>query len=176
MQADEASLIAAARAGDMRAYGSLVDLHQGAVRAFLRRLVGEAADADDIAQEAFARGWEILHRYDGKAALRSFICGIAYQYWKRGRRSFVRRAQRDAAYDAAAQLQAEIAPNPEAKLALRRAMDALPQDQRAALAMCIGQDFTHAEAAAALSLPLGTIKSHVTRGLAKLRDALGATP
>jgi RNA polymerase sigma-70 factor (ECF subfamily) len=59
------------------------------------------------------------------------------------------------------------------RLALRRAMDELPDDQRAALALCLGQDFTHAEAAEILKLPLGTVKSHVTRGRARLQAALG---
>jgi RNA polymerase sigma-70 factor (ECF subfamily) len=52
-------------------------------------------------------------------------------------------------------------------------MDELPDDQRAALALCLGQDFTHAEAAEILKLPLGTVKSHVTRGRARLQAALG---
>jgi len=49
----------------------------------------------------------------------------------------------------------------------------LPEDQRAALALCIGQEFTHGEAAEILGLPLGTVKSHVIRGRARLQAALG---
>jgi RNA polymerase sigma-70 factor (ECF subfamily) len=59
------------------------------------------------------------------------------------------------------------------RLALRRAMDELPVDQRAALALCLGQDFTHQEAAEVLNLPLGTVKSHINRGRARLQAALG---
>jgi RNA polymerase sigma-70 factor (ECF subfamily) len=54
-------------------------------------------------------------------------------------------------------------------------MDDLPEDQRASLALCLGQDFTHAEAAEILGLPLGTVKSHVTRGRARLQAAMGIT-
>jgi RNA polymerase sigma-70 factor (ECF subfamily) len=52
-------------------------------------------------------------------------------------------------------------------------MDDLPEDQRAVLALCLGQDFTHMEAAEVLKLPLGTVKSHVARGRARLQAALG---
>lgn len=174
--AEEARLVGLARGGDMRAFGRLVDAHQPAVRAFLRRLVGSYADADDLAQDAFARTWEVLHRYDGRSPLRSFVCGVAYQYWRRGRRAEGRRLARDTAY---AQLEDEHhdAPrNTPERLALRRAMEELPPDQRAVLALCLGQDFTHQEAAEALKLPLGTVKSHISRGKARLHAALGLAP
>jgi RNA polymerase sigma-70 factor (ECF subfamily) len=170
---EEARLIGLARNGDMRAFGRLVDAHQPAVRAFLRRLVGSHADADDLAQEAFARTWEVLHRYDGGSRLRTFICGVAFQYWRRARRAQSRRQAREDAYAELVDTACEPQSHAGARLALRRAMDELPEDQRAALALCLGQDFTHAEAAEALGLPLGTVKSHVTRGRARLQAALG---
>src|SRR5690606_2839900 len=61
-RAEEARLIGLARGGDLRAFGRLVDAHQAPVRAFLRRLSGNIADADDLAQEAFARTWQVLDR------------------------------------------------------------------------------------------------------------------
>jgi RNA polymerase sigma-70 factor (ECF subfamily) len=51
-------------------------------------------------------------------------------------------------------------------------MASLPFDQRAAVALCLAQGFSHSEAAEALGLPLGTVKSHVARGRAKLIEAL----
>lgn len=171
--AEETRLVGLARRGDMRAFGSLVDAHQPAVRAFLRRLVGSYADADDLAQEAFARTWEVLDRYDGSSRLRTFICGVAFQYWRRARRAQSRRQAREDAYAELADTETEPPARAAARLALRRAMDDLPEDQRAVLALCLGQDFTHAEAAEALGLPLGTVKSHVTRGRARLQAALG---
>jgi len=172
---EEARLIGLARSGDMRAFGLLVDAHQGAVRAFLRRLVGNHADADDLAQDAFARTWEVLNRYDGSSSLRTFICGVAFQYWRRARRSRSRSQARENAYAELADTQSEPAPRAAQRLALRKAMDNLPEDQRAALALCLGQDFTHAEAAEVLGLPLGTVKSHVMRGRARLQAAMGIT-
>lgn len=171
--AEEARLIGLARGGDARAFGQLVDAHQAAVRAFLRRLVGAYADADDLAQEAFARTWEVLHRFDGASSLRTFICDVAFQYWRRVRRSTSRRLEREGSYAELADTQTEPPARAAARLAQRRAMDDLPEDQRAVLALCLGQDFTHAEAAEILKLPLGTVKSHVTRGRARLQQAMG---
>lgn len=171
---EEARLIGLARAGDFAAFGRLVDMHQAAVRAFLRRLTGNHADADDLAQEAFARTWEVLYRFDGTSSLSTFICGVAFQYWRRARRAQSRRQVRETVYADLSDIRTEEAPGRAAqRLALRKAMEALPEDQRAALALCLGQDFTHAEAAEILGLPLGTVKSHVNRGRARLQAALG---
>jgi RNA polymerase sigma-70 factor (ECF subfamily) len=170
--AEEGRLVELARAGDLAAFGRLVDAHQNAVRAFLRRLIGNHADADDLAQEAFTRAWEVLDRFDGGSNLRTFICGVAYQYWRRARRAAARRRAREDAYAELADAETEPLARAAQRLALRKAMDDLPQDQRAALALCLGQDFTHAEAAHVLGLPLGTVKSHVTRGRARLQAAL----
>lgn len=174
-QQTEARLVERARAGDMRAFGDLVDASQAPVRAFMRRLCGDADDADDLTQEAFARAWEVLDKFDGRSRLRAFVCGIAYKYWLRRRRSDARRAAREQAYADLGETDAAPQPDTARKLALRRAMDDLPQDQRAALALCLGAEFTHAEAAEALGLPLGTVKSHVNRGRARLQAALGVT-
>jgi len=170
---EEARLVALARQGDMHAYARLVDAHQGAVRAFLRRLVGNYADADDLAQEAFARTWEVLYRYDGRSSLRTFICGVAFQYWRRARRAGARRQAREDAYAGLSDTETRSDARMAQRLALRRAMEELPEDQRAALALCLGQDFTHQEAAEVLNLPLGTVKSHINRGRARLQEALG---
>ncbi|MBY0562574.1 MAG: sigma-70 family RNA polymerase sigma factor [Hyphomonadaceae bacterium] len=171
--AEEARLVRLARNGDMRAYGQLVDANQSAVRAFLRRLTGNAADADDLAQDAFARTWEVLARYDGGSRLRTFICGVAFQYWRRARRAGARRMAREDAYAMLEDGASDPHDRSAQRLALRRAIDELPEDQRAVLALCLGQEFTHAEAAEALKLPLGTVKSHVQRGRARLQAALG---
>ncbi|MGE0739892.1 MAG: RNA polymerase sigma factor [Hyphomonadaceae bacterium] len=170
--AEEARLIGLARGGDLAAFGKLVDANQAAVRAFLRRLVGSYADADDLSQDAFTRTWEVLDRFDGASRLRTFVCGVAYQYWRRKRRASARRQAREDAYAALADTETEPPARAAQRLALRKAMDDLPQDQRAALALCLGQDFTHAEAADVLGLPLGTVKSHVTRGRARLQAVL----
>jgi RNA polymerase sigma-70 factor (ECF subfamily) len=167
---EEAQLIAAARTGDMRAFGRLVDAHQVAVRGFLRRLLRNAGDAEDIAQEAFVRAFEALVGFDGRARFRTFVCGIAYRVWRDQNRAWFRARARDQAY---ADATARDGIDADLNLALRQALDSLPQGQRAAVALCLGGEFSHEEAAAALQMPLGTVKSHVARGRARLRQMLG---
>ena len=62
---------------------------------------------------------------------------------------------------------------PADRIALDRALAALAPAERACVALCLAQDWSHAEASAALGLPLGTVKSHVARGRARLLAALG---
>ena len=62
----------------------------------------------------------------------------------------------------------------EDRIALADAMAQLPDDQRAAVALCLGEGFSHSEAAVILKLPLGTVKSHVTRGRERLLARVGA--
>jgi RNA polymerase sigma-70 factor (ECF subfamily) len=168
---EEAQLIAAARAGDMRAFGKLVDAHQIAVRGFLRRLMRSTGDAEDVAQEAFVRAFDALARFDGRARFRTFVCGIAYRVWRDQNRAWFRARTRESAYSEAITAGAGV--DADLKLALRQAMETLPEAQRAAVALCLGAEFSHEEAAAALQLPLGTVKSHVARGRARLRQVLG---
>ena len=82
---------------------------------------------------------------------------------------------RDQAYVETRTWDVGVATEPAAKTALRRAMEALPADQRAAVALCLAADFSHAEAADVLNLPLGTIKSHVNRGRSKLLELMGGS-
>jgi len=143
--------------------------HQQAVRSFLRRTLGNLADAEDVAQETFLAAWARLWRYRGQASFRSWLCAIA---WKKALTLQRSRGRERRRHD---QLETPepAAAGPDARLDLDRALAALPDDQRAAVALCLGGGFSHAEAADALGLPLGTIKSHVQRGRAKLLQVLG---
>ena len=167
---DEARLIAAARAGDGGAFAELVARHQQALRGFLRRTVGHWGDADDLAQEAFVVAWSRLVRFEGRSSFRTWVCGIGYRIARDAERAHRRAQARDADWLDA---QSESDPAPlEDRIALAEAMAALPQDQRAALALCLGEGFSHAEAAEVLHMPLGTVKSHVNRGRERLLQAL----
>src|SRR5262245_23414815 len=155
---DEARLIAAARRGDARAFAALVDANQQAVRGFLRRFCGIWADADDIAQEAFVIAWRKLARFEGRSSFRSWVSGIGYRIARDARRSHARSARRDADWRAEQERETSEAAPMEDRIALADAMAALPADQRAAVALCLGEGFSHPEAAAILHLPLGTVK------------------
>lgn len=169
---EEERLIALARSGDSRAFALLVGAHQQAVRGFLRRFTGHWADADDIAQEAFVTAWRKLARFEGKSSFRSWVSGIAFRVARDSRRAHGRAQARDTDWLAQQDHDdAEAAPL-EDRIALARAMTLLPEEQRAAVALCLGEGFSHSEAAAILKLPLGTVKSHVTRGRERLLAAL----
>jgi len=169
-------LVEAARRGSDAAFERIVARHQAAVRGFLRRLGGDPSDADDLAQESFVAAWRELDRFRGQSSVRSWLCGIAYRKHLSQRRSQRRSGERDAAFAAASALATSgkdgAASDAGDRLDLARAMADLPIEQRAAVSLCLAADFSHAEAAAALKLPLGTVKSHVTRGRGKLLAAL----
>ncbi|MGQ0531676.1 MAG: RNA polymerase sigma factor [Caulobacteraceae bacterium] len=168
---DEARLISRARKGDSRAFAALVDAHQQAVRGFLRRFAGHWAGADDIAQEAFVTAWSKLDRFEGRSSFRSWVSGIGFRIARDARRAHGRSQERDADW-LAEQEEGESEAPIEDRIALQRAMAELPDDQRAAVALCLGEGFSHSEAAEILKLPLGTVKSHVMRGRERLLGAL----
>jgi RNA polymerase sigma factor (sigma-70 family) len=168
-------LVQRARAGSAAAFSALVQRHQQAVRAFARRMGGDLMEADDLAQEAFVTAWSRLAHFDGRASFRAWVCGIVYRKALTGRRGALRGMARDQAYLETRTWNVGVATEPAAKTALRRAMEELPADQRAAVALCLAADFSHAEAADVLNLPLGTIKSHVNRGRSKLLELMGGS-
>ena len=172
MADDDSALIDGIREGSERAFNTLIDRHQQAVRSFLRRLLGNAADADDMAQDTFITAWTDARAYRGDATVRSWLCGIAWRKAKSAQRSWVRRRTRDAAHhEQMSSGELDGAPI-EDRMAVKRALLALPLEQRAAVTLCLVCGFSHPEAAAIIGIPLGTVKSHVSRGRDKLREAL----
>jgi RNA polymerase sigma-70 factor (ECF subfamily) len=170
----EAAWARKAQAGSADAFAQLVRLHQQALRAFLRRLTGGHAEADDLAQETFVFAWEKIHRFDPARPFRSWLFGIAWRKYSEQRRGWRRLLARETAY--ADSLESAAPGEPGLTLDLAAACASLPPEQRAAVLLCLGCDFTHAEAAEALVLPLGTVKSHIARGRVKLVAFLGESP
>jgi len=170
--ATDAELVRRARAGSDAAFARLVERHQAAVRGFLRRTLGGGwAEADDVAQDALLAAWTSLRSLKDPHGVRSWLCGIAWRKAQDRIRGSRRGAARDAAWIAAADLPAAV--SHEDRLAMADALQTLGPDVRACVALCLADGWTHAEAAGALGLPLGTVKSHVARGRARLLKALG---
>lgn len=169
---DEA-LVAAAQGGSTEAFSRLVERHQQPLRAFLRRACGDWAMADDLAQETFLAAWSRIGRLKAGSSVRAWLCGTGYNKHLSALRSAGRERARAIRYEE------DRAPRPEAapedRLALEAAMADLPAEQRACVALCLAADFSHAEAAEALDMPLGTVKSHISRGRARLLEALGVS-
>jgi RNA polymerase sigma-70 factor (ECF subfamily) len=170
---DEA-LVAAAQSGSTEAFARLVERHQQALRAFLRRACGDWAEADDLAQETFLTAWRSIGRLKAGVSVRAWLCGIGYNKHLTARRSGARDRTRAQRYEFERQgfQSGGVA---EDRLALEAAMMVLPVEQRACVALCLAAEFSHTEAAEALGLPLGTVKSHVSRGRARLLQALGGS-
>ena len=162
----------AARAGSQAAFARLVERHQAALRGFLRRAHGWA-EADDIAQEALVTAWSKLNRLRDDAGFRPWLFGIAWKKAQTAARGARRSAVRDHDWAATEEQTAADGLGPEDRLALEAALAQLSPEQRAAVTLCLAEGWSHGEAAEALGLPLGTVKSHVARGRDRLLASLG---
>jgi RNA polymerase sigma-70 factor (ECF subfamily) len=160
-------LVALAVTGDRAAFGELVRRHGSAVRALLRRM-GAAPDlADDLAQDAFLAAFEQIAEFRGEGTFQAWVKRIAA-------RAYVRRWRKGAREALAADPPEASAPAPDhaGAIDLDAALAGLSPAERMCVSLCYGAGLSHTEAAAALNTPLGTVKSHVKRGLDKLRDRL----
>jgi RNA polymerase sigma-70 factor (ECF subfamily) len=173
--AHDIDLAARAAAGERRAFGELVRRHGSAVRGLLRRLGADPALADDLAQDAFLAAFEQVSDFRGEGTFQAWVKRIAA-------RLYVKRWRRDARTDVMA-----VLPEPEPRhgggeggaadrIDLDDALNTLSAAERMCVSLCYGGGLSHAEAADALNTPLGTVKSHVKRGLDKLRERLAWAP
>lgn len=167
--AAEAGLIALARRGDDSAFDELVRRRQTWIRGLLRRWSGDAQLADDLAQEAFVRAWKNLRRLESPAAFGGWLRQIALNVWL----DFARRRN----VPMAALEDGDMAGEPvvldvASGIDLERALAALRPPERLCIVLAIAEGMSHAEVARATGIPLGTVKSHIARGTAKLRTLL----
>ena len=162
--------------GDALAFTALVRRHQSPVRSFLRRVSGDAGLADDLAQETFLKAHAALASWRGERAMTPWLLSIAWRLWLSDRRKV--RNQREVVDDeagaAAATPRGAERTSRDAERDVQRALMTLSEDERACIAVCFQDELTHEEAAVALGMPLGTVKSHLARGKAKLRTVLAA--
>jgi RNA polymerase sigma-70 factor (ECF subfamily) len=165
------SLVRRAAAGNAAAFDALVRAHQSKVRGFLRRLTrGDAALADDLAQETFLEAWRKITQYRADGPLVAWLCGIAWSRFLMERRKRKEEPLGEADDPSPSDPQGVS----DARLDLERAMARLSAPERAALTLCFALGHSHGEAAEILGLPLGTVKSHVLRGREKLKAMLEA--
>lgn len=156
---------------DRRAFEQLMRRHQGMVRAQLRRLLhGDQARADDLAQETFLLAWRKLDQFRGEARFSTWLYRIAYSCFLQARRKGSSVAD-DINRDTPDQ---RISPPDAADLRLdvERAMRRLSAAEHEVLLHVVQLGLSHDEAAYVLAMPLGTVKSHMNRGKARLRALL----
>ncbi len=182
--AAETALVERARDGDREAYGALVRRYQDVAYRTAYVIVGGTGEAEDVAQEAFVKAYLALGGFRPGAPFRPWLLRIVANEARNRRRAAGRRAalalrvERD-------RPSGDAAPSPEAAVladerrqALLAAVDRLRDDDRRIIACRFFLELTEAETADALAIPRGTVKSRLSRAMARLRDGLagGAAP
>ena len=164
-------LILAARSGDKTAFGRLVELNQSPLRSFLRSLSNQDADlADDLAQDTFITAYRQMSSYRGEGIFLSWLMGIAYRQFLQYARKKKRRRE---LLEGNNGLQRYSLPEQGTlTIDLERALLHLSLQEKTAVLLNSREGFTHSEVASIMELPLGTVKSHITRGRDKLKNIL----
>jgi RNA polymerase sigma-70 factor, ECF subfamily len=172
-------LVQSIAAGDQIALHALYERAHRPVFTLIMRITAKRETAEELTIDVFHDVWRGASRYD--AAKGTVLGWIMNQARSRAidRLRFESRMKRS--HDGDVQPQAEVAADPRDVLelreqaeSLREALAALTPDERQAIETTFFDGLTHAEAAARLNQPLGTIKTRIRSGLHKLRYALAA--
>jgi RNA polymerase sigma factor (sigma-70 family) len=148
---------------DHHAFAELVRNHQSTVRGLLRNLTrGDAATADDLAQETFLRAYKNIRSFRGEAKFSTWLYRIAYNCFREDARK-----RKELVGIDESQLEAE--PDPQTV-----DLQLLPLHERSAVVLCCQNGLSHDEASRVLDIPLGTVKTNVLRGREKLKKMLSA--
>ncbi|HEX5589357.1 MAG TPA: sigma-70 family RNA polymerase sigma factor [Candidatus Limnocylindrales bacterium] len=163
------------------AYEELVRRYQDvAVRT--AHLIAPSGDADDAAQEAFVKAWVALPRFRPEAPFRPWLLRIVANEARNRRRSAGRReglairATADRPSDDAAPSPEAAALAAERRAILLEAVNRLRDDDREVIAARYFLDLSEAETAEVLGIARGTVKSRLSRAIARLRDHIPGEP
>ena len=175
---DDGELIRLAQDGDVRAYERLVERYRDVAFRSACLIARNAADAEDAAQDAFVKAYYALARFRTSEPFRPWILRIVANEARNRRRSAGRRerlalrvAERRGPGDAAPSPDAAVLAD-EVRLALLAALDEVPERERLVIAHRYLLDLSETETARVLGIRPGTVKSRLSRGLRRLRDAL----
>jgi len=178
---EELALARAFVAGDEPALRSAYDRWGGLVHAYCVRSLASRADAEEATAQVFVNAWRGRVGFDpDRGSLASWLIGIA----RRAVADAHQRAAREQALRAALEQVRPVDHDPGPDTLVERLVvaDALAQlrpEQRRAVELAFYDGLTHAQVASTMGLPLGTVKTHIRRGLAVLRRRLevdGAAP
>jgi RNA polymerase sigma-70 factor, ECF subfamily len=182
---EDSMLISRSQAGDRSAFNALVQKHHGRAYQYAYRLTRNADEASDIVVEAFLRVFNALHNFKGQSSFVTWLYRIMTNcYLDHKKRD---KSKRNVSLEAALQTESgeltrqlvDPAPSPHdetEKDALTIRMDhavaQLPEFQRAMIVMYHSEMMSYEEIAAALDLPVGTVKSRLNRARLSLRELL----
>jgi RNA polymerase sigma-70 factor (ECF subfamily) len=176
----DADAIERATRGDQTALADLYDRHARPIYSLALRILRDAAEAEDIVQDVFTQAWRQASRYDAaRGGVAAWLLNLA-----RSRaidRLRARRARPESPFDRPPDdiISTKVSPPDLETLQreqidrVRLALGALPLVQRVAIELAYYEGLTHAEIAAELEQPIGTVKTRIRLGMIKLRDALG---
>jgi len=163
-------------AGEPDAVQECIDRYGNLVWTIARRFTRSASEAEDAVQEVFIDLWKSAGRFDpGRSTEAAFVAMVA----RRRLIDHLRRAERRPqtteipdGYEIAGMDADQVETNADAALAAR-ALEKIKPEQRSVLMMSVYHGMTHAQIVEETGLPLGTVKSHIRRGLAEVRRLLG---
>jgi RNA polymerase sigma-70 factor (ECF subfamily) len=172
-------LVERARRGDAIAFGELVARYQDLAFRVAYTVIGDVAEAEDAAQEAFIKAYYALSRFRVGAPFRPWLLQIVANQARNQRRAGGRRGALAVRATAEGRPSEDAAPSPEAgalveerRQALLRAVDGLREEDRLVVAYRYFFDLSEADMAGALGCARGTVKSRLSRALGRLRQAL----
>ncbi|MBC8025005.1 MAG: sigma-70 family RNA polymerase sigma factor [Steroidobacteraceae bacterium] len=167
-KAADTLVIALACAGDDSAFAEVIRRRQTRVRKFMYHLCRQTALGDDLAQQVFITAWRSLKRLRSAAAFDGWLKKIMVSVWLQE----VRRGKLATISDVDLEDLAVRHDSTVARMDLDAALSALPPDMRLCVVLAYNEGLSHPEIVALTSLPLGTVKSHIARGAARLRETL----
>lgn len=166
--------------GDQEALGRLYDATSSSVHGLARRILRDAPAAEEVTVEVYTQAFQQAWRYDAERGTPlAWLLTIARSRALSRLRRDALRAARELPIDAGPDLAApgagpdEHSAASEARRAVLQALGALSADQRRAIEMAYYLGLSHREIAERLGQPLGTVKTHIRRGMLLLRDHLG---
>jgi RNA polymerase sigma-70 factor (ECF subfamily) len=178
---DDSALATRARTGDLAAFNALVETHQDAVYGLCLRMLASSHAAEDVTQDVFLAAYRRIDSYRG-GVFRAWLLRIAANACTDELRRRRRRPQvslDEATGDGSPLDLPDESESPEESVLrgelsryIQAGLMALPPDQRAAVVLCDVQGLSYEEVSAALHVSLGTVKSRLSRGRARLRDLL----
>jgi RNA polymerase sigma-70 factor (ECF subfamily) len=168
-ETDIISVVTLARAGDDHAYEELVRRFQPFIRNLLVRLCYDRGIADDLAQEVFLQAWQTLAKLNEPAAFPGWLRQIAINKWLKihhRNSNFIVREKNEALY---------VDGRPQAAdkmIDFDNALSKLSPHERLCVTLAYSEGMSHSQIATTTGWPLGTVKSHILRGCARLREML----
>lgn len=172
-------LLAAAAAGDEQAFAHLYDQTSARVYGLVLRVLRDDAQAAEVTQDVYVQIWRESARFEpGRGSAMSWMLTIAHRRAVDRARASEATRQRDDRYatretDRSYDQVSEQAQSNIEATSVREALSALTDIQRDAVRLAYFEGYTYREVAALLNIPLGTAKTRIRDGLARLRDAMG---